>query len=203
MPSGDNSAPQTSRAAIRRYRAFVISEDGRSEAHCLRGPSSAATAFLQQFSEWRDGASREVPRRTAGEAARSTLLFRGAAHGHHATRGRRGLRERLHDGRRFRGFSRSTRARSVGSSRSSARCQVVRNVWIQDLTPPHPIDGGRTAASTESPDRPARRGGDMAALSQLAERRVGDVTIIALSGRCDEGDVTVREWIDSLVAMAA
>jgi anti-sigma B factor antagonist len=38
----------------------------------------------------------------------------------------------------------------------------------------------------------------MAALSQLAERRVGDVTIIALSGRCEDGDVTVREWIDAL-----
>ena len=39
----------------------------------------------------------------------------------------------------------------------------------------------------------------MAPLSQLAQRRVGDVTIIALSGRCDEGDVTIRDGIDRLV----
>ena len=39
----------------------------------------------------------------------------------------------------------------------------------------------------------------MAPLSQLAERRVGDVAVVALSGRCDEGDVTLRDGIDRLV----
>lgn len=39
----------------------------------------------------------------------------------------------------------------------------------------------------------------MTPLSQLAERRVGDVAIVRLSGRCDEGDVTLRDGIDALV----
>jgi anti-sigma B factor antagonist len=39
----------------------------------------------------------------------------------------------------------------------------------------------------------------MTPLSQLAERRVGDVAIVALGGRCDEGDVTLRDRIDGLV----
>jgi anti-sigma B factor antagonist len=36
-------------------------------------------------------------------------------------------------------------------------------------------------------------------MKQLAERRAGDVTIIALGGRSDEEDTTIRERIDELV----
>ncbi len=37
------------------------------------------------------------------------------------------------------------------------------------------------------------------ALQQLAERQAGDVTILALGGRCEEGDTTIRDRIDELL----
>ena len=121
---------------------------------------SAATAFLQQFSEWRAEASREVPQRERRVRPPLDTLFQGRRRGRRATGRSSRPSQAATRWRRLRGSSRSTRARSVGSSRSLARCQVVRNVWIQDLTPPPtrrlraahperldtPIDGNPTAA---------------------------------------------------------
>jgi len=73
-------------AAIRRYRAFVMSEAGH-EASLPARLVLGSEAFLQQFSEWREEASREVPQRERRVSPPLETVFQGAAT--RATRDRR------------------------------------------------------------------------------------------------------------------
>ena len=77
---------ETLPAAIRRYRAFVTSEAG-CEALLPARPVLGSEAFLQQFSEWRAEASREVPQRERRVRPPLDALFRGRRRGRRATAG--------------------------------------------------------------------------------------------------------------------
>jgi putative transposase len=69
---------KTLRAAIHRYRAFVTS-DARGEAPLPARPVLGSHAFLQQFSEWREQASGEVPQRERRVRPSLEALFHAAA----------------------------------------------------------------------------------------------------------------------------